>query len=83
MTERPDDDTMNETPIYYQKKAILPVLVICFGVLIYAGLTAGTTTVSFAAIVLGFLLMVVGTFRSLSASDNTVDDSDYREEMVE
>jgi hypothetical protein len=83
VTERPDNDTTNETPIYYQKKAILPVLVICIGVLIYAGLTAGTTTVSFAAIVLGFLLMVVGTFRSLPASDNTDDDSDYREKMVE
>ena len=82
MIEQPDDDTTNEMPIYYQKKAILPVLVICFGVLIYSGLTVGTTTASFAAIVFGFFLMVVGTFRNLSASDNTDDDSDYRDKMV-
>ncbi|EFW91449.1 hypothetical protein ZOD2009_13816 [Haladaptatus paucihalophilus DX253] len=83
MTEQPDDDTTNEAPIYYQKRAILPVLLICLGILVYAGLTAGTTTVSFAAIVLGFLLMLVGTFRSLSAPDSMDDDSDYREKMVE
>ncbi|WP_435157423.1 hypothetical protein [Haladaptatus sp. DFWS20] len=83
MTERPDDKKNARNANLLPEKAILPVLVICFGVLIYAGITAGTTTVSFAAIVLGFLLMLVGTFRSLYASDNMDDNSDYREKMVE